>query len=71
MIVHSQAVLAVEADFQSPRSNMSWIGELAGGAPPPRYVDDSTDKVADPNIPGRMVSNKSANRPFLAYVSVP
>lgn len=46
---------------------MSWIGELAGGAPPPRYVDDSTDKVADPNIPGRMVSNKSANRPFLAY----
>jgi len=47
---------------------MSWLGELAGGAPPAPYVDDSTDKVADPNIPGRMVSNKPANRPFLAYV---
>ncbi|KAF8974710.1 hypothetical protein BDZ97DRAFT_1900278 [Flammula alnicola] len=46
---------------------MSWIGELAGGQAPPPYVDDSTDKVADPYIPNRMVSNKSANRPFLAY----
>ncbi|KJA24619.1 hypothetical protein HYPSUDRAFT_65498 [Hypholoma sublateritium FD-334 SS-4] len=46
---------------------MSWMGELAGGEAPPRFVDDSTEKVPDPNIPGRMVSTKSANRPFLAY----
>jgi len=46
---------------------MSWIKELSGGEGPPPYVDDSTNKVADPSIPNRKVSNKSANRPFLAY----
>ncbi|KAF8914145.1 cytochrome b5-like heme/steroid binding domain-containing protein [Gymnopilus junonius] len=46
---------------------MSWIPELAGGEAPPKYVDTSSDKVPDPVIPNRMVSNKSANQPFLAY----
>ncbi|KAH9482454.1 Neuferricin [Psilocybe cubensis] len=46
---------------------MSWISELSGGQPPPKFVDNSTDKVKDPSIPGRMVSTKSANRPFLAH----
>lgn len=48
---------------------MSWLSEMAGGTPPPRYVDNSsTPKVPDPSIPDRMVSTKSANRPFLAWV---
>ncbi|PPR02474.1 hypothetical protein CVT24_002023 [Panaeolus cyanescens] len=46
---------------------MSWIGELSGGKPPEPYIDDSPNKVPDPNIPNRMVSTKSANQPFLAY----
>lgn len=49
--------------------NMSWIGELTGGkAPAPYVADPSEEKVADPNIAGRMVSRKSANQPFLKYV---
>jgi len=46
---------------------MSWIKELSGGEAPPPYVDTTSEKVQDPSIPDRMVSNKSANRPFLAY----
>jgi len=46
---------------------MSWISELSGGQGPPPFVDESTNKVRDPSIPDRMVSTKSANRPFLAY----
>lgn len=47
---------------------MSWLAGVAGGEDPPPYKDTSTDKVPDPSIPNRMVSNKSANQPFLAYV---
>lgn len=47
---------------------MSWLAGLARGEEPPPYKDTSTDKVPDPSIPNRMVSNKSANQPFLAYV---
>ncbi|KAF5321705.1 hypothetical protein D9619_001068 [Psilocybe cf. subviscida] len=47
---------------------MSWIGELSGGKKPAPYVSDpSEEKVADPNIAGRMVTKKSANQPFLKY----
>jgi predicted heme/steroid binding protein len=46
---------------------MSWLAGLAQGKEPPPYKDTSTDKVPDPSIPDRMVSNKAANRPFLAY----
>ncbi|KAF8803744.1 cytochrome b5 [Phlegmacium glaucopus] len=46
---------------------MSWLSGLASGEEPPPYKDTSTDKVPDPCIPNRMVSNKAANRPFLAY----
>jgi hypothetical protein len=45
---------------------MSWLKGLASGEQPQPYVDDSTDKIADPSMPNRMVSNKKANRPFLA-----
>ena len=47
---------------------MSWLAGLGTGEEPPPYKDTSTDKVPDPSIPDRMVSNKTANRPFLAYV---
>lgn len=47
---------------------MSWLAGVAGGEEPSPYKDTSTDKVPDPSIPNRMVSNKSANQPFLAYV---
>lgn len=48
---------------------MSWLKEMAGGEKMPPYVenDSSSPKVKDPYIPNRMVSNKPANRPFLAY----
>ncbi|KAF8165107.1 cytochrome b5-like heme/steroid binding domain-containing protein [Crassisporium funariophilum] len=46
---------------------MSWLKEMAGGDAPPPFIDTSEGKVQDPYIPNRMVSNKSANRPFLAY----
>lgn len=49
-------------------TNMSWMKDLAGGERPHPYVDDSTEKIADPSNPNRMVSNKKANRPFLACV---
>ncbi|KAF9008831.1 cytochrome b5-like heme/steroid binding domain-containing protein [Cyathus striatus] len=50
---------------------MSWLKEMAGGPALPPYKEpagpSSEPKVSDPAIPNRMVSNKSANRPFLAY----
>ncbi|KAF9569444.1 cytochrome b5 [Agrocybe pediades] len=47
---------------------MSWLKHMAGGDGPPPFIDkDDANKVPDPSIPDRMVSNKSANRPFLAY----
>ena len=49
-------------------TTMSWLAGLAQGKEPPPYKDTSTDKVPDPSIPDRMVSNKAANQPFLAYV---
>lgn len=45
---------------------MSWLKGLASGEQPEPYVDNSTDRIPDPFIPNRMVSNKKANRPFLA-----
>jgi len=48
-------------------ASMSWLAGIARGEDPPPYKDTSTDKVPDPSIPNRMVSNKSANQPFLAY----
>jgi len=47
---------------------MSWLAGLVRGEEPPPYKDTSTDKVPDPSIPNRMVSNKAANQPFLVYV---
>ena len=47
---------------------MSWLAGVASGEEPPPYKDTSTDKIPDPSIPNRMVSNKPANLPFLAYV---
>jgi len=41
--------------------------DLTSGERPQPYVDHSTEKIADPSNPNRMVSNKKANRPFLAY----
>jgi len=38
--------------------------------PPFKSDDPSCSKVEDPAIPNRMVSTKSANRPFLAYVLI-
>ncbi|KAL1665622.1 cytochrome b5-like heme/steroid binding domain-containing protein [Schizophyllum commune] len=48
---------------------MSWLGDFAPGAEPrqPYREPDDTPKVPDPSIPGRMVSTKKANQPFLAY----
>jgi len=41
---------------------------MGGGEAPAPYVEPASEKkVRDPSIPNRMVSNKSANRPFLAY----
>ncbi|KAJ6516302.1 cytochrome b5-like heme/steroid binding domain-containing protein [Mycena sanguinolenta] len=46
---------------------MSWLAGLTGQQPP-RYVPPPDElKVKDPNIPDRMVSNKTANQPFLAH----
>lgn len=48
---------------------MSWLKDFAGGDPLPPYTGDPGEpKVKDPSIPNRMVSDKPANRPFLAYV---
>lgn len=47
---------------------MSWLKDFAGGDPLPPYTGDPGEpKVKDPSIPNRMVSDKPANRPFLAY----
>ncbi|KAH0587123.1 Neuferricin [Termitomyces sp. J132] len=47
---------------------MSWLQETAGGPAPPTYQDPPEKlKMRDPAIPGRMVTDKSANKPFLAY----
>jgi hypothetical protein len=48
---------------------MSWFKEAAGGAAPPTFKE-APEKLTedDPYIPGRKVTNKAANRPFLAYV---
>ncbi|KAJ8523446.1 hypothetical protein ONZ45_g89 [Pleurotus djamor] len=49
---------------------MSWLKEMAGGEAPPTYKEPSgpsESKAQDPSIPGRMVSTKTANKPFLAY----
>ncbi|TFK74445.1 cytochrome b5 [Pluteus cervinus] len=48
---------------------MSWIGDLSGGETRNEPFRDTSDtpKVPDPHIKGRMVSDKAANRPFLAY----
>jgi len=49
---------------------MSWLKEMAGGEPIAPYVEPdapSNPKVKDPAIPNRMVTNKTANRPFLAH----
>ncbi|KAF7354947.1 Sterol metabolism-related protein [Mycena sanguinolenta] len=46
---------------------MSWLAGLTGQEPP-RYVPPPDElKVKDPSIPDRMVSNKTANQPFLAH----
>ncbi|KAL4264196.1 Cytochrome b5 heme-binding domain-containing protein [Pleurotus pulmonarius] len=49
---------------------MSWLKEMAGGEAPAPYKEPSGPseaKVKDPAIPNRMVSTKTANKPFLAY----
>lgn len=46
---------------------MSWLPSLFGKEPEPYVEPSDTPKVPDPSIPNRMVSTKSANRPFLAY----
>ncbi|TFK29272.1 cytochrome b5 [Coprinopsis marcescibilis] len=47
---------------------MSWLKEAASGEPLPTFKEDPNElKVKDPSIPNRLVSNKPANRPFLAY----
>jgi hypothetical protein len=47
---------------------MSWLKDISGEDPPAYTGDPGEAKVQDPNIPNRMVSDKPANRPFLAYV---
>ncbi|KAL0949806.1 hypothetical protein HGRIS_009842 [Hohenbuehelia grisea] len=50
---------------------MSWLKEMAGGQGPAPYKEPtdgpSEARAQDPAIPGRTVSTKQANRPFLAY----
>lgn len=51
---------------------MSWLKEAAGGSRMPIYKEDEAKLTEDdPSIPGRKVSNKTANRPFLACVDHP
>lgn len=51
---------------------MSWLNDFSGANPTPPYTEDPAEpKVKDPSIPNRMVSDKPANRPFLAYVYFP
>lgn len=42
-----------------------------GDPPAAAATTDEEPKVADPSIPGRMVSAKKANQPFLACVRIP
>ncbi|KAF9268303.1 cytochrome b5 [Marasmius fiardii PR-910] len=47
---------------------MSWLKGMATGEEPVPYKEPPTAPlVRDPSHPNRMVSNKPANRPFLAY----
>ncbi|KAF5357579.1 hypothetical protein D9758_007457 [Tetrapyrgos nigripes] len=47
---------------------MSWLNTAATGKEPEPYVEPPSEpKVKDPSIPNRMVSDKPANRPFLAH----
>ncbi|KAF8665816.1 hypothetical protein AX16_000259 [Volvariella volvacea WC 439] len=47
---------------------MSWIKDMSGGEPSKPYKEkEEAPKVKDPAIPNRMVVDKPANRPFLAY----
>ncbi|KAG6919324.1 hypothetical protein DXG01_007457 [Tephrocybe rancida] len=47
---------------------MSWLQAASGGEAPQPYQEPPGErKVRDPAIAGRMVADKSANRPFLAY----
>ncbi|KAJ7873392.1 cytochrome b5-like heme/steroid binding domain-containing protein [Mycena olivaceomarginata] len=46
---------------------MSWMGGLTGKEPERYVAPPDEPKVADPHIPDRLVSNKSANQPFLAH----
>ncbi|KAG6813447.1 hypothetical protein H0H92_010781 [Tricholoma furcatifolium] len=47
---------------------MSWLQSASGGPEPLPYQEPLEErKLKDPSIPGRMVSDKTANRPFLAY----
>jgi hypothetical protein len=47
---------------------MSWLRDVSGNPPAPHVPDPGEPKVPDPTNPDRMVSDKPANRPFLAYV---
>lgn len=60
----------VIGNFLSLPLIMSWFKSYATGEEPAPFVDTSTeDKVRDPSgiREGRMVSNKKANRPYLAH----
>ncbi|KAK7060142.1 hypothetical protein VNI00_000906 [Paramarasmius palmivorus] len=47
---------------------MSWLKNMLTGEEPERYREPpSAPKVSDPSRPGRMVADKPANKPFLAY----
>ncbi|KAJ3736513.1 cytochrome b5-like heme/steroid binding domain-containing protein [Lentinula guzmanii] len=47
---------------------MSWLKTSITGEEPQPYVEpESTPRVKDPVVPDRMVIDKAANRPFLAY----
>ncbi|KAF7330783.1 Sterol metabolism-related protein [Mycena venus] len=46
---------------------MSWMSGLTGQEPERYVAPPDEPKVQDPHIPDRMVSNKSANQPFLAH----
>ncbi|KAF5390638.1 hypothetical protein D9757_002651 [Collybiopsis confluens] len=47
---------------------MSWFkSSMSGEEPEPYREPEGTHKVADPSIPNRMVTDKAANKPFLAH----
>ncbi|KIK67970.1 hypothetical protein GYMLUDRAFT_36773 [Collybiopsis luxurians FD-317 M1] len=47
---------------------MSWFKTSVTGEEPERYREpEGTPKIPDPSIPNRMVADKAANKPFLAY----